>query len=473
MFDWEFLSSQTYPINIFSHNGLKDGLKYYYKIKAIDSREQESKFSEIQSGIPVDTVAPAPPKGLLISELTYYSITLGWEPNSEPDVTGYNIYRANISNPSGWGDLIGTVSTGNESFIDLDVDELTTYYYVATAFDEVPNESNFSAMVLGTTKLGPHGPQINSTLDDIIIDEDTVDSTTINLLRMFKDINNDPLNFRCDGNNSIEVIIFPNNGSVILLPEKNWHGKEILTFWASDGVFNCSYNINITVRSINDPPGIPNIISPKNLAQIEFGELLNFIGECIDPDLPEDELIFNWTSDLQGYVGIGTEIHNIELLPGEHRIILTVTDKMNKSSSTTISITVFENSQEPQIREEESDYSLVFATILIIALFLILGIYIFNQKNQEKLKQSEITSPSASRFSFLSVRVPQSPSNNLAQQNNGQINKMNGNLSNQPSIPLKTEDMLQTSHSQSVLPLKPAQNEDKTNTGGNNGSFKN
>jgi hypothetical protein len=52
MSSWELLSSLQYPEHIFDHSGLEDGLKYEYKVKALDARGQESKFSYIENGIP-------------------------------------------------------------------------------------------------------------------------------------------------------------------------------------------------------------------------------------------------------------------------------------------------------------------------------------------------------------------------------------------------------------------------------------
>ncbi len=128
-------------------------------------------------------------------------------------------------------------------------------------------------------------------LDDIeIVDfgllEDTIDTMSVNMHYLFKDRNNDTLTFRVEGQNHIKVTIYQQNGTVIIAPELNWNGKETLTFYANDSVFEISQEITITITPINDPPGPIEIIKPQNGLIIFEGDLLDFSAKCSDPDLP-------------------------------------------------------------------------------------------------------------------------------------------------------------------------------------------
>jgi parallel beta-helix repeat protein len=403
---WKFLTSLHYPEHSFDHINLIDGEKYEYKLQAWDVRDQSSEFSDIVSGIPQDSIGPKPPTGLEITDITFYSINLSWEPNTEEDVVGYNIYRYNVSNLSGWGDLIGIVLVGNESFLDkTSLQELTTYYYVVTAFDEVPIESNFSAMAVGTTKMGPHGPEINNSVADFEIDEDGLDDSTINLYSWFKDINNDGLFFWCESSDLINVRIFQDNGTVILRPAKDWYGNETLVFYASDGILNISAIVNITIKPVNDPPNLPEIIEPISGIEIFYGTLLNFKGKCSDPDLPADLLTINWSSNIQGELGKEERLVGIELIPGEHRITMEVNDKAGENSSATITVIVIK-SLSPQKQDDKISYliiSIISGSIILIVLLLLF--FVIHKKHKVKKERPATIEPTTSRFSLLSLRV--------------------------------------------------------------------
>ena len=87
------------------------------------------------------------PKGL-------YSITgdgaiyLFWERNDEPDLEGYKVYRN--TSPSGYFGWIGTTSSA--SFVDGDVVNGNTYYYVVSAFDYYGDESDVSEVAYDTPR---------------------------------------------------------------------------------------------------------------------------------------------------------------------------------------------------------------------------------------------------------------------------------------------------------------------------------
>ncbi len=409
MNNWNLLASKIYPEHTFDHTGLVDGKEYSYRLQAWDDRGQYSEFSAIVSGIPNDSVAPKPPVGLKITETTNNSIKLEWNQNTESDIEGYNIYRFTIAKPDSWGDLIGSVQFGTESYLDVGLDELSTYYYALTGFDEVPNESNISAVISGTTKISAYGPEINVSVPDFSINEDCYDCNTINLKCWFCDRNNDELIFWCEGSENISVTIFQENGTVIIKPKENWYGEEILTFFASDGVFEVSDDVKITIRSINDPPHTPIIIEPIDLLIIQEDKPVNFTGQCYDFDLPDDELTFKWISSLQGELGFGEKLVNITLIPGLHRIELLVTDREGECVNTTISLSVLkvrmDNSNDEKV---ETDYSAIFIGIVIVVILIIL-LFIFIYKKQKTSKElSKTSEPAVSRFSLLSLKVSES-----------------------------------------------------------------
>ena len=341
MSSWQQINPILHPGFTFNHTGLMDGVRYDYRIQARDHRGQMSNFSEIIYGVPWDSVPPAPPTGLKVVATTNDSISLKWNPNTEDDLEGYHLFRSKVSNPSEWGESIGTIPMGTEEFIDTGLDELTTYYYVLTAFDEVPNNSSYSNLAFGTTILGPHGPVINNTVDDFSIPEDTIDDSTINLYYWFMDINNDPLEFKCEGQNNLSVTISQENGTVIVIPKKDWNGHETLIFYANDSIFEISDNVTITVTPVNDPPGPAVINTPQEKLEVENGTKINFSGLCDDVDLIYgDKLTFNWSSNISGIIGSGENLTDIILQPGQHQITLEVSDIMGETSIAMVNISI-------------------------------------------------------------------------------------------------------------------------------------
>ncbi len=340
MGDWESLEPVLHPEFTYNHTGLNDGETYNYRIRARDHREQFSNYSAIVSGIPWDSVPPKPPTGLEVVSTTHNSTTLTWDPNTEADLEGYNIFRSEKSNPSNWGESIGNTIKGIQEYIDTGLVEETTYYYVITAFDEVPNESGFSNLADGTTIFGPHGPMINNSVDDFEIPEDTIDNS-INFYHWFKDINNDPLYFSCIGQHHLNVTIHQNNGTVTLKPEKNWNGKETLIIYANDSVYNISDNITITVTPVNDAPGPAVIVEPQDGLKVENGTEINFSGICDDVDLIYgDRLTFKWYSNISNEFGEGKNLTGVILPPGNHQIRLEVSDIAGEKSIANLKITI-------------------------------------------------------------------------------------------------------------------------------------
>lgn len=68
------------------------GPTYYYKVKAIDLVGNESDFSNVISGHPADSTAPAPPDSVIAKVVDHF-VYLNWIAPDEKDLLGYYIYR--------------------------------------------------------------------------------------------------------------------------------------------------------------------------------------------------------------------------------------------------------------------------------------------------------------------------------------------------------------------------------------------
>jgi hypothetical protein len=96
-------------------------------------------------------------------------------------------------------------------------------------------------------------PQVIRYFDKLIILEDDV-NTDINLYEHFDDpIDSDPLEFRVENNNNVDVTI-DENGFVTMKPHKNWFGRVYIDFYASDGQADATDFLLVIVNQLNDEP---------------------------------------------------------------------------------------------------------------------------------------------------------------------------------------------------------------------------
>jgi len=346
--NWVMLDVIQHPESVYNHTDLIDGETYYYKLKARDHINQESNFTEAISATPSDTSPPPPPKGLYLYDITLNSISMGWQASPLSDEESYNIYRGTTENPTNWGDPInGNSPLTSITHIDTVLDENTVYYYVVTALDEVPNESDFSEVVSASTLISNHPPELFKPRDTLEIFEDHYDDKTINLNQWFTDLDGDALEFRSEGQEHINVTIFQNNGTVALKPEKNWNGAEEIRFYASDNHEEISYLTHVNITGVNDPPDPPEILSPTNGSTFNENQSTIFEATGYDPDVVYgDSLTYHWLSDKMGVIGSGKILYNVRLTGGSHWISVVVKDLENESSVSAIKVIVRPSNQD-------------------------------------------------------------------------------------------------------------------------------
>ena len=104
----------------------------------------------IPVGAAVEFDAPAAPTGLSATA-NAASVTLTWEANQEPDLDGYNVYRA--SAPEGPFELIAR-SVSSAAYTDGAANQPVAYYYQIRAVDKSLNRSVYSAQVNATPLAG-------------------------------------------------------------------------------------------------------------------------------------------------------------------------------------------------------------------------------------------------------------------------------------------------------------------------------
>jgi fibronectin type 3 domain-containing protein len=145
---WNWLLNIPAGTNEYVHSGLSTGVTVYYKISSADEVPNHSPNSTIISGTPVVSPDNTPPSKIMNLAVTVIptgnALSLSWDASPEPDWGYYRINRS--TTPGGpyievqkiWDDVT------HASFIDTNLVDGTTYYYVVSAVDNVTNEGPLS-----------------------------------------------------------------------------------------------------------------------------------------------------------------------------------------------------------------------------------------------------------------------------------------------------------------------------------------
>ncbi len=136
-------NSQPITGTSFTDTGLVNGEAYYYRLAALRGKEApltEGGRTEPVMVKPVDIVPPARPAGLRAVP-GEGAVLLSWEPNTEPDLAGYRLYRQAQGEPAPV--LLNDKLIEGITWKDTGVSSGKTYTYTVTAVDDAvpPNES--------------------------------------------------------------------------------------------------------------------------------------------------------------------------------------------------------------------------------------------------------------------------------------------------------------------------------------------
>ena len=85
----------------FQDSDLVNDRTYYYIVRAVENHQppwQEGLPSGEVSAVPIDLTPPAPPQGVRAVPGPGALVSLSWEPNREPDLMGYLVYRSDSPN---------------------------------------------------------------------------------------------------------------------------------------------------------------------------------------------------------------------------------------------------------------------------------------------------------------------------------------------------------------------------------------
>jgi hypothetical protein len=195
-----------------------------------------------------------------LTSLAAPSITLAWDPSTDPSVVGYKVY---------WGvatrNYTNSLSAGSAT--TLTVSNLvigTPYYFAATAYDTNGIESDYSAEVSGSVALPNQPPTLNA-IANVTINEGA-GTQTVNLSGITSGATNENQTLTVTAT-STNTSLIPNptvtytspnsTGSLTFAPVAYQYGTSAITVTVNDGA--ASNNIItrtfiVTVNSVNQQP---------------------------------------------------------------------------------------------------------------------------------------------------------------------------------------------------------------------------
>ncbi|MCU7497063.1 MAG: hypothetical protein HF314_08870 [Ignavibacteria bacterium] len=160
------LTSDAY----FLDDSLSYDSTYFYKVSAVDDNGNESNRTYFVKARPVNLYAPRAVYSLEVNARNWIdsvSVFLSWQPNTEGDILGYEVYRSESPDFTPVeGNFLGL--SKEPSFLDTrDLKRYVTYYYKLITVDKAGLRSNpgpeASDMILGIPEIV--FPQNGSTVD--------------------------------------------------------------------------------------------------------------------------------------------------------------------------------------------------------------------------------------------------------------------------------------------------------------------
>lgn len=155
--------ADDYILNSYSDTGLSFETTYDYVFKSVDTSGNVSggQFVSITTMPFNDTLPPETPTGLSVYEANG-ALSLSWNPNSEIDLAGYNVYVN--------GDKYNSNLVMNNSFIIYNLSNGNDYSIAVSAVDTSENESGLTSSVSGTPSSDKMPMfQLNTSLDEVAL----------------------------------------------------------------------------------------------------------------------------------------------------------------------------------------------------------------------------------------------------------------------------------------------------------------
>ena len=140
---------------------------FVYRVAALDSMYNVSKYSEIVKVQMPDITPPQKPY-IRVATFDQNLIKIEWTPNVEKDLLGYNLYKSRISKDKNLEYTkvnVKTISATSSMYKDRDLQYNTAYEYILYALDSGRNRSLSSIVYSVKTPQKPVSAECNPTIN--------------------------------------------------------------------------------------------------------------------------------------------------------------------------------------------------------------------------------------------------------------------------------------------------------------------
>jgi PKD repeat protein len=204
-------------------------------------------------------------------------------------------------------------------------------------------------------------PIVINPIQNFSIEEDTSDSTIVNLTDVFFDSDNSSLYYTYSGDTNISITIY-DKGSITFTPLENWTGSATITFYATDNMTSpVSDSVTITVTPVNDAPIVVNTISDFNMDEDIVVQSIIDLTEIFQ-DVDNATLYYTYTNG-NNITVIIYENGSVTFIPAENwsgieTITFYATDNLTDPISEDVTITVLPINDPPVIINPISDFNM-------------------------------------------------------------------------------------------------------------------
>ncbi|NOQ54212.1 MAG: hypothetical protein GQ558_06370 [Thermoplasmata archaeon] len=333
--DWTLIQNVT-GTTFTIDSGLVHGTEYRFIVSAWDEVPLESIWTNMVTVTHVDGLAPAAPTGLAAFSVTGDTIVLEWAANTEVDLEGYNLYI----NQTG-GDWQGPweLVSGGLTALTFTVDGLvseTAYFFVLSAFDEVPNESPFPvALEVSTLDVTPPDPPVLDLLPELTnVASQTITGTAEpgSLVTVFLNgvevgtTDADP-----DGTFSYELTL-------------EEEGVNVVTAWSTDASLNtgilslpASLVYDSIAPDLPEMDGLPEYTNEESITLSGTAEIGSTVTVLVDGQEVGSALVGEG----------GSWEFTFDLAEGDNVITLRATDPATNVGGTSLGVTVILDTEAP------------------------------------------------------------------------------------------------------------------------------
>ncbi len=127
---------------------------YWYRLRSVNVVDVQSPDSSTVSA--TTKAAPTPVTGLQATSGLFRRIELNWQPNPEPDIRAYEIYRGGVE--SNINTRVSSVGPEQTTYTDTSLGDSRTYWYQIRAIDKDGLPGQRSKIIQATTKHPPERP---------------------------------------------------------------------------------------------------------------------------------------------------------------------------------------------------------------------------------------------------------------------------------------------------------------------------